>query len=339
MPDSYALRQHDVNGIDLRVAHAGPDDGPVVLMVHGWPESWFSWRHQITAFAEAGFRVLAPAMRGYDGSTAPPRVDDYDIFHLCDDLAALLEENSIERATVIGHDWGALVAWHFALLHPSRVRAVAGLSVPYGGRARISPIATWQKQYGDEFFYVLYFQETDAFGGGLAEQEFDSDPRALLRRLYVSPDTPRAVPEVTDPARAAGGMTCRLGEPEGLPEWLSEDEFEEFATQFERSGFRGPINWYRNFHRNWEMTPQFEGARLPQPALFVAGAEDQVIRGANAKQLEALLHHGLADLRGVHLLPDVGHWVQQEAPEKVNDLLLDFARQTLTVEPPREAAP
>ncbi|REJ74531.1 MAG: alpha/beta hydrolase [Acidobacteria bacterium] len=324
MPDQPQLRDHQLPSVRLRVAEAGDPSDPLVVLVHGWPESWYSWRHQIPALAEAGYRVLAPDMRGYGGSEAPEEVGQYDIFHLCDDLAALIQSAGAEHAAIVGHDWGAIVGWHFALLHPEKVNAVAGLSVPYGGRARVSPLETWRTKHGDDFYYILYFQELDDEGRGVAEQEFDAAPRELLSRLLVSPDTPCAEPELSDPARAAGGMIPRLGRPLERPDWLTDADLDYYSQEFARAGFRGGINYYRNFHRNWEQTPHLEGARVPQPALFVSGAEDAVIRGANIDQLAALLAHGVADLRGLHLLPGIGHWVQQEAPELTNEILLNY---------------
>lgn len=324
MATQYSLRFLELSEVRLQIAEAGDPEAPLVLLVHGWPESWYSWRHQIAALAESGYHVVAPEMRGYGESDSPAEIEAFDIFHLCRDLDDLVVATGHEDATVVGHDWGAIVSWHFALLHPERVNAIVGMSVPYGGRARQSPIATWRAKYEDEFYYILYFQELDAQGKGIAEQEFDGKARQLLERLLVSPDTPRGTPEITDPKRAAGGMLPRLAPPLERPSWLTAEDLDSYVRQFETSGFRGGINYYRNFHRNWELTPHLEGARVPQPALFISGALDQVIRGANHEQLGALLHHGVADLRGIHLIENVGHWVQQEAATETNILLEEF---------------
>ena len=317
-----SFRTVELSDVTLRVAEQG--EGPLVLLVHGWPESWYSWRHQLPALAEAGYRAIAPDMRGYGGSDAPPHSEDYDIRHLCADLDGLVSAYGEEQAVLVGHDWGAVAGWMCALLTPDRYRAVVNMSVPYGGRAQRSPLETWKETYGDNFFYILYFQEIGEDGAGVAEAEFDADPRAILSRLYTSPDTPREAPAVTDPLRAAGGWIPRLGAPTELPPWLSQQDLDYYVSQFEQAGFRGGISYYRNFHRNWEITPELDGALVPQPALFIAGERDGVIGGADQEQLEALHARGVADLRGVHLIEGAGHWVQQEEPEQVNALLIEF---------------
>jgi len=317
-----SFRTVDVNGITLRVAEQG--EGPLVLLVHGWPESWYSWRHQIPALSAAGYRVIAPDMRGYGGSSAPAAVEDYGITRLCGDLTGLVSAYGEEQAILVGHDWGAAISWNCALLEAGVFRAVANMSVPYGGRAQSPPIESLESTYGDRFFYMLYFQEIGSNGLGLAETEFDSDPRAILSRLYTSPDTPREPPEVTDRLRSAGGWVPRFGAPTELPGWLAEADLNYYVAEFERRGFRGGISYYRNIGRNWEATPQLAGAKVQQPALFIAGEKDAVIRGATREQLETRFAQGVADLRGIHLIPGAGHWIQQEKPEQVNELLLEF---------------
>ena len=320
--DGVDFHHYDVNGLRMRVAEQG--DGPLVLFVHGWPESWYSWRHQIPAVAAAGYHAVAPDMRGYGGTTAPSAVDDYDITHLCADLAGLVAELGEEKAVLVGHDWGAVAGWQCALLEPDVFRAAVNMSVPYRGRSERSLIEVLQQAYGENFFYILYFQELDEDGSGIAEAEFDADPRGILSRLYTSPGTPREDPEVTDPLRSAGGWIPRLGAPTALPAWLSEDDLDYYVGEFARAGFRGGISYYRNFHRNWETTPQLDGAQVQQPSLFIAGDKDAVIAGATQEQLEDSMGPVIADLRGVHVIADTGHWVQQERPEEVNGLLLEF---------------
>ena len=320
--DGINFRTIEVNDITLRVAEQG--QGPLVLLVHGFPESWYSWRHQIPALAAAGYRAIAPDMRGFGGSSAPEAVEDYDISHLCGDLTGLVTAYGENQAILVGHDWGAAISWNCVLLEPEVFTAVANMSVPYGGRARSSPIEALRDTYGDRFFYILYFQEIGVDGVGLAEKEFDADPRAILSRLYQSPDTPRAPREVTDSLRSAGGWTTRLGEPSEQPGWLSASDLDYYVDEFTRAGFRGGISYYRNINRNWETTPQLAGAKVQQPALFIAGEKDSVIRGATKEELESRLSGGVDDLRGVHLIPNAGHWIQQEKPQQVNDLLLSF---------------
>lgn len=308
----------ETNGIRMRTAEAG-DEGPLVLLAHGFPESWYSWRHQLTAIADAGYRVVAPDMRGYGETDAPPEVDDYDIEQLAADMVGVLDEMGDEQAVIIGHDWGALVAWYSVLLHPSRFSGLVAMSVPYGGRAARSPVESWQEQFGDNFYYILYHQEP-----GVAEAEYDADPRGLLSRLYLSPDSPRDPPAVTDPLRSAGGWIPRLGAPRAQPAWLTEADLDYYASQFEQAGFRGGVNYYRNFHRNWEITPQLADAQVTVPTRFIAGERDVVIGGADQAALTSRMAPVVPDLRGVVLLPDTGHWVQQERPEETNAAILEF---------------
>lgn len=310
------LREIETNGIRLRVAEAGPASGDAVVLLHGWPESWYSWRHQIPALADAGYHVLAPDMRGFGGSDAPPEVEAYAIQEIVRDVVGLVDAAGAEQATVIGHDWGSIVAWQAALLAEDRVRAVGGLSVPYVGRGTRSPIAGWQAQHGENFFYILYFQED-----GVAEAEFDADPRGILIRLYAGAG--EGEPPIADPRMSAGGWIGRIAEPSSLPEWLSEEDLSYYVDEFTRAGFRGGINYYRNFHHNWESTPDLSGKPVAQPALFLAGADDVVVSwfGDN---LEAPMRRAVPDLRSFSLLPGAGHWVQQERPAEVNAALLEF---------------
>ena len=313
------LRFIKTNGIRMRIAEMG--DGPLVLLLHGWPESWYSWRHQIPALAAAGFHVVAPDMRGYGKTDAPEAVKDYDIVQLTADVVGVLDACGEDAAVVVGHDWGAIVAWNCALLHPRRFRALVAMSVPYGGRAKEPPITTWKRNFGDDFFYILYFQEP-----GVAEGEFDNDPRGILSILYLSPDAQREKPQLTDAKMSAGGWIKRLGAPKELPDWLTEENLDYYVREFTQAGFRGGINYYRNFDRNWEITPQLADGRVAQPVLFVAGEKDVVIRGAAKEQLRTLMSRATEDLRGIKLFPNAGHWVQQERPEETNAALIEFLK-------------
>jgi pimeloyl-ACP methyl ester carboxylesterase len=312
-----AFRHVDSNGIRMRVADMG--EGPVILFAHGWPESWYSWRHQIKGLAAAGFRVLAPDMRGYGETDAPAPVEDYNSVNLAADMVGILDALDIQQATMVGHDWGAPVATQTVLLHPERFNALILMSVPYGGRGPANPMDGMRAQMGDNFFYMLYHNEE----GGVAEAEYDSDPRGLLSRLYQSPDAPRDDPEVTDPKRAAGGWIPRIGAPHGLPDWLSQADLDYYVSQFENAGFRGGVNYYRNIGRNWELTEN-TNAEVTVPTLFIAGEEDQVIGGATKEGLESMMQGVIPDLRDVVLLPGIGHWVQQEAPDETNAAIVKF---------------
>ena len=316
--DGISFRFIESNGIRMRIAEAG-ESGPLMLFAHGWPESWYNWRHQLSFFAEAGFRVVAPDMRGYGETEAPLEIDDYDISNLVGDMIGILDALGEDKAVMVGHDWGAIVAWNAVLMNPDRFNALIAMSVPYGGRPPQSPMVGWRETFGDDFFYILYHNEE----GGIAEAEYDSDPIGILSRLYLSPLSPREEPTITDPAREAGGWIGRLGAPIGLPNWLRQEDLDYVVGQFETAGFRGGVNYYRNFQRNWEIT---EGIidRIDVPTLFIAGERDSVIAGASQGQLTGAISRVATELRGVILIPEVGHWVQQEAPEETNQAMSDF---------------
>ena len=315
------LRTIESNGIKLRIAEMGK--GPLVILVHGWPESWYSWRHQIPALAAAGFHVVAPDMRGYGKSDKPQAVESYDIHQVTADIVGIVDaigkETGEKTAMLVGHDWGSIVTWNAMLLHPQRFTALVAMSVPYSGRPPQSLIQSLQKAMGDNFYYILYFQEP-----GVAEKEFDANPRGILSQLYLSPDSPREAPTINDPKRAAGGMIGRSGAPKGLPRWLTQAELDYYVNEFTESGFRGGINYYRNFHRNWETTPQLADAKVTAPVYFIAGDKDVVIRGATADALKASMKNAVPDLRGVTLIPNTGHWVQQERPAETNAVMIEF---------------
>ncbi|HMN46382.1 MAG TPA: alpha/beta hydrolase [Povalibacter sp.] len=312
-----ALRFIESNGIRMRIAEMG--SGPLVIFVHGWPESWYSWRHQLPAIAAAGYRVVAPDMRGYGQTDKPAAVEDYDIQHVTGDLVGILDALGEKQAILVGHDWGAIVTWHAMLLHPDRFTALVAMSVPYNGRGAVSLVEGLRRSLGDNFFYILYFQEP-----GAAEQEFDADPRGILSRLYLSPGSPREAPQITDPKRAAGGWIPRLGAPKGLPSWLTQADLDYYVNEFTAAGFRGGINYYRNFQRNWDITPQLANAKVTQPVLFLAGEKDTVIRGASAEALTNGMKNAVPGLTKVMLMPDTGHWIQQERPEETNAAILAF---------------
>ena len=263
--DGVSFRFIETNGIRMRIAEMG-DTGPLLILAHGWPESWYSWRHQITALANAGYRVVAPDMRGYGQTDAPADVDDYDIVQLAADMVGIVDAFAEDQAIIMGHDWGSIVAWHSVLLHPQRFSALVAMSVPYGGRPSRSPLVLWQEKFGDNFYYILYHQKP-----GVAEAEYDSDPGGLLSRLYLSPRSPRKAPEVTDPLRSAGGWIPRLGAPIQLPDWLNQNDLDYYVSQFESAGFRGGVNYYRNFHRNWEITAHLTGVKIE-----IVGAVKQI---------------------------------------------------------------
>ena len=314
---TYVMR--DVNGIQLRVAEAGPEDGPLVIMIHGWPELSYSWRYQMPAIAGAGYHVIAPDMRGYGGSDVPQDVDAYNVEELTGDIAGLVAAYGRKTATLVGHDWGAAVGWYAMLMNPELYDGYFAMSVPFPARGPAPTTELMKKRYGDNFFYMLYFQEP-----GVAEGEFEADPRAILTKLYGSPSTPRKAPEVTDPKASAGGFGPRLGEPTERPDWLSAEDLDYYVDTFTRTGFSGGINYYRNLDRNWELTADYADTLIDAPVVFIAGEKDTVIGGATKPMLEAAMSPKVKGLKDVVLIPETGHWVQQEKAAEVNALILDF---------------
>jgi pimeloyl-ACP methyl ester carboxylesterase len=307
------LRTITTNGIRMRVAEQG--SGPLVLLLHGFPESWYSWRHQIHALAAAGFRVVAPDQRGYGGTEAPATVESYGIRHLVGDAVGVLDALGEGQAVVIGHDWGAPVAWHCALFHPERFPAVAALSVPYVGRSPLPPLEMFRTMAGENFFYILYFQAP-----GVAERELEADVRSTLRRfLYAaSGDVIEPVDFWRKPKTAK--FLDGLPDPKKLPSWLGEADLDYYTSEFRRTGFRGGLNWYRNIDSNWRDTPELAGAKIEQPALFVAGDRDGVLAMIPPDAMREVV----PNLRRLLLLPGCGHWTQQERPAEVNAALIEF---------------
>jgi len=314
-----ARRYAEINGVRLVYDEAGT--GPLVLLAHGWPELAHSWRNQIPALATAGFRVVAPDMRGYGESGAPTGVEDYTILHLVGDFVGLLDHLGAADAVVIGHDWGAVVAWHAALLRPDRFRAVAAMSVVHTLRPHHAPLATFER-LGHRNFYWQYFQPP-----GIAELELERDVARTLRCVYhaASGDVPAewhwraVVPE-------GGGLLDTTLEPASPPSWLAPGDLARYVAAFEKSGFRGGLNWYRNIDRNWALMAPFADARIRQPALFIAGARDPTLRIGGRRDRLAAMDEAVPGLRGKVLIPGAGHWVQQEAAARVNAELIGFLR-------------
>ncbi|HLZ79546.1 MAG TPA: alpha/beta hydrolase [Sphingomonas sp.] len=310
----------EANGVRLHYVEEG--QGPLVLLCHGWPESWYSWRHQISALAAAGYRVVAPDQRGYGASDTPGEVEAYDIAQLVADMVGLVAALGKERAVVIGHDWGSIVAAHAALLRPDVFRALGLLSVPYVTRRTTRPATRFEGVTQDREFYQAYFQQPDRI-----ERELEEDiRRSLLGILYTAAgDRVRERPEDRRTFvffEKDTRLVDHLIVPNDLPRWLSSDDLDIYTRQFEASGFRGPINWYRNLDRNWAITPFLQGARIQQPTIYIAGSVDGVPLMLASDV--AAMDKTIPNLRGTHIIDGVGHWTQQEAPDEVNRLLLDF---------------
>lgn len=308
-------RRVRTNGIELNIAEAGT--GPLVLLLHGFPESWYSWRHQFAPLAAAGYHVVAPHMRGYGESDKPVAIEAYNQVEVVNDVIGLVGALGHETAVVIGHDWGAPTAWATALHHPKVVRAVGALSVPFMPRAPSPPMALMRAMFAGQFFYQLYF-----FEPGVAEAEFEADIRTALKKFLVMAGGETDLTTLP-PKKADDDLLSNLPNPDTLPAWLSEADLDFYAAEFGASGMRGPLNYYRNHDLTWKLT---EGAptTIEQPAFFVAGDRDGVIMMA-AAALQAMPHF-VKDLRFTTMIPGVGHWTQQEAPEAVNEAILAFLK-------------
>jgi len=286
------------DGVQLQARVEGPADAPVLVLLHGFPELGYSWRHQIPALVGAGYRVVVPDLRGYGASDVPEDIDAYNIEVLAGDVLALLDHVGAERGVVIGHDWGADVAWKTAWMHPGRVLAVAGLSVPFVPRAPAPPLELMRRGMGDEF-YIVWFQTP-----GVAEQAMSRD---VWRTL--------ATPRVWDAQWAQD-----TSEDPPRPAFMSQEEFAVYVEAFERTGFAGGLAYYRNIDRNWELTAPLQGRRIEPPALFLTGERDPVRRFMPAEAMDGWV----SDLRVNAVVPEAGHWVNQEAPEAVNRELLGW---------------
>lgn len=305
------------NGIQLRCVVEGR--GPLAIMVHGWPESWYSWRHQIGPVQEMGYRVVVPEVRGYGESDAPEAIEAYDMENMIGDVLGLIDYFGEKQAVLIGHDWGAPIVWNTTALHPNRVRAVAAMSVPYAPRGKISSTELWRQLYPDRFFYQLYFQKP-----GLAEAEFEADVRTSLRKIYYSGsgDAPKGMFSADKPPGAR--MLDDIPAPEVLPAWLTEEDLDYYTAQFQKSGFRGPLNRYRNQDRDWANLTALTNARITRPACFIAGSRDAVLRFVPGVDLVENMKRWVDDLRVCELIEGAGHWIQQERPREVNTALLGF---------------
>lgn len=313
------LQFADVNGIRMGYYDAGPaGDAPPMVLCHGWPELAFSWRHQIKALGEAGIRVIAPDQRGFGATERPDAVDAYDIEHLTGDLVGLLDHLGIERAIFVGHDWGGFVVWQMPLRHLSRVAGVVGLNTPHAPRAPVDPIAIFRKRFGERM-YIVQFQhaarEPDRIFAKDIERTFDFFMRRPSPRKVVDGDTAPinlAFPQMVaayDPARDRR-------EP-----ILTREEMRVFVDTYRRTGFTGGINWYRNITRNWERAADLDPT-VRVPALMITAEHDAVLPPSAADGMEAVV----PDLER-HLVHDSGHWTQQEKPDEVNRVLIDWRRR------------
>lgn len=306
------------NGIRMHIAEQG--EGPLVLLCHGFPESWYSWRHQLRALADAGYHAVAPDQRGYGQTDRPPEPEQYTILHLVGDMVGLLQALGEQQAVIVGHDWGAPVAWNAALMRPDRFRAVAGLSVPYVPRGPVSVLKLLRQVAGEDF-YMVAFQKP-----GQAEATLGSDIRRTIRSILYSASGDAPPDQRWKPVNPGGDLVAGSVDPPSLPGWLSEADVDFYTAEFERTGFTGGLNWYRALDLTWELTAPFDGARIAQPALFIAGKEDGVLSFPGMGGAVQGLASAVPGLRRTLLLDGCGHWVQQERPAEVNAALIEFLK-------------
>jgi pimeloyl-ACP methyl ester carboxylesterase len=307
-------------GLRLRLAVAG--EGPLVLMVHGFPESWYSWRHQITAIAGAGYMAAALDVRGYGGSDKPEEIAAYSVADLAGDIADVIDALGAGQAVIVGHDWGAVQVYAAAILHPEKIRAVVGISVPASRHPKTEPSESWKKLYADALFYQVYFQKE-----GVAEAEFEADLRRFVRVFFTSLSADGSIRDnVLIRPKNAERLLDGLPDPARLPHWLSREDVDFYAESFRAGGLRGPLNRYRCADIDWEQMRPFAERNIDQPSLFIGGIQEPtryMIPGID--RFEDPVPR-MTDIRGIHMLDGVGHWVQQEAPEKTSELIIGFLR-------------
>jgi pimeloyl-ACP methyl ester carboxylesterase len=311
------IKHHFVNtnGIRMHVAESG--EGFPIVMCHGFPEIWYSWRHQIKALAEAGFRAIAPDQRGYGDTDCPQPVEAYSQKQIVADIAGMLDALAIRKCVIVGHDWGGMTAWNAPLMYPERIERVIGINTPFIPRAPLRPTDAMRAMAGEGFHYILYFQTP-----GVAEAELERDVARSLRGFYrdpaqVDPERIRkTVPGVFGPK--GGGLLDRFADgPHG--KFLTAADFDVFVKAFTKSGFRGGLNWYRNIDRNWEDSANLP-QRVEQPALMITAELDVVLRPEMAEGMT----NWVPNLRKTALVKGSGHWTQQEKPAEVNDAMLEF---------------
>ena len=313
------------NGINIRLAMMG--EGPLVIFCHGWPESWYSYRYQLPAVADAGFKAVAYDVRGYGESDKPHEIEAYTMRNMTNDVVGIIDALGYDTAITIGHDWGGPIALNTAALNEDRISATGTLSVPFTGRGPMPTLDLWKEIYKDRFFYQLYFQKE-----GVAEEEFESDLSRSLFMTYTNSDgrgmkfnfeksQSGSVPEKTKDSTFLEGMEMF----EDFPNWFTKEDLDYFVSQFEISGLRGPFNRYRAQNIDWHEIPELEGKILEQPAFFVTGTLDPVNFFVPSDQsLTDRIKPNYKNLLFAEELEGIGHWTQQEAPEEVNSFIIDF---------------
>ncbi|MDX1803043.1 MAG: alpha/beta hydrolase [Alcanivorax sp.] len=310
-------RQLPANGLDFFLAEAGEPGQPLVLCLHGFPECWASWRYQLPVLAESGYYAVAPDLRGYGYTGGPDEVDAYRQSQLCADVAALIDALGYDSAIVVGHDWGCALAWQVARRYPQKVRALVGMSVPYGGPAPEPPTESMRKLFADRFFYMLYFQQPQ-----LPEQELMADVEDSLARIFHSLSAEGVEDYKVAPDHT--GFLQAMTRPEHQPRWMRAEDLAYYVERFRHSGFTGPVNWYRAMDASWQESRDEENWQIDAPTLFLGGMQDPVIM--LGRKALARMPDYIPDLRTV-LLDNCGHWIQMEQAAEVNREILAFLEE------------
>ncbi|GFQ04119.1 bifunctional epoxide hydrolase 2 [Phtheirospermum japonicum] len=305
------------NGINIHVAEIG--NGPAVLFLHGFPELWYTWRHQMLSLSARGYRAIAPDLRGYGDSDAPPCASSYTAFHIIGDLVGLLDALGLDRVFLVGHDWGAVIAWYFCLIRPDRIRALVNMSVVFQPRnPKRKPVESMRAILGDDY-YICRFQEP-----GEVEDEFARvDTARLIRKFLTSRNpAPLRVPKEV----GFGGSSQK---PITMPSWLSEEDVEYYASKFNQKGFTGGLNYYRAMDLNWELTAPWSGEQIKVPVKFIVGDVDLTYNTPGVKEY---IHNGgfkkhVPFLQELVILEGVAHFLNQEKPEEINEHIYDFIQR------------
>jgi len=313
---------HTINANGIRIHYVAKGDGPLVVLCHGWPESWYSWRHQIDALADAGYRAVAPDMRGYGRTSRPEAVSAYDLTHLIGDIVGLVNAIGADKAVVVGHDWGAPVAWSSALARPDLFRAVAGLSVPFRPPMALPPGISMsdlmRAQASDGDHYRLFFAD-----GRRAEADFEKDVRRYITGVLYSISGDIGPGKQFDGILKRGqNLTDALTVPDQLPDWVSPADIEFYVAEFERTGLTGGFNYYRNIDALPACLAPFLGQTIEQPSFYIGGEFDLI--AGNTPDAHQTMRASLPDLRGLHILEGAGHWIQRERAATVSALLTGF---------------
>ncbi len=315
----------DANGLRMHVLEEG--EGPLVLLVHGFPETSHSWRHQLVSLAAAGFHAVAPDMRGYGETEAPSAIERYSLFDLVGDLVGLLDALGEKDTLIVGNDWGSTIAWQAALMRPDRFRAVAAIGVPMMGSPPVPPTAIFP-QTEEALHYTLYFQAP-----GVAEAELERDIAVSLKKILFAASRDAGARKEGDGTPNPFGMVSReqgllapLPLPAALPDWLKQDDLQIYARAFEASGFRGGLNYYRNLDANWHLQRSLAGMQVQVPALYMVGEQDPGLSIPGMRAIIDAMPALVPNLRPPVFLADCGHWAPQEKPEQVSRAIVEFAR-------------